>query len=245
MAEELKRPKDFEPVEDASEMVRYLVEGAKTLAAAIIWTQNQEDLIQTHLTTFNQVERALFAWMPKDFDLKKFIENISKRQSDECFFSVSLPAANLFFKTRFLGHDSTGLKFLTPEKVFKVQRRKNVRFNIPEGHVLKVEFQDILLPDVFHKKRVVDISGGGISFLSAPEDAAIYQTGVIIKSMRMTIRLKQLVFDVEVRHTKPFETYKEKFVRVGVAFKNLNANDSALIAGYVFDESRKYFARFL
>lgn len=245
MSEENKKPKEFEPIEDAQERLRYLVEGTKTLAQTLIWTQDQENVIRSHLTVFSQVDRVIYAWLPKDFDFKKFQETLAKDKTNECFFSISLPAANLFFKAKFLGHDTAGLKFTIPDKMFKVQRRKNVRFQIPEGHVLRVEFPDPLLKEIQHRKRILDISAGGISFLAGEEEAPVYQTGVIIKGARITVRLKQVTFDAEVRHTKPLETFKEKGIRVGVSFKNILPADSELVASYVFEESRKYFARFL
>jgi c-di-GMP-binding flagellar brake protein YcgR len=245
MSAEMKRPKEFEAIEDPREVLRYLVDGAKTLAQTTLWTENQESLLQTHITSFSQGDRSLYIWLPTEAENSPVLNSLAKKGTDEVFFSVYLSTANLFFKTRLLDVGKSELKFLAPEKVFKVQRRANVRFQIPDGHVLRVEFPDILLPEVLQRKKVVDISAGGLSFLTSPEEAPIYQKGVIVRDLKLVLHLQTLTFDAEVRHFKPVETFKEKSIRVGISFKNILPEDVAAIAQFVLEESRKYFARFI
>lgn len=241
-----EKPKEFEPVGSPEEMLRFLTEGAKTLASAMIWTENQEIVIQTHLTMMSQTDKVFYAWLPQQLDLKNFIETLDKKGTRDCFFSLSLKNANLFFKTRFKENDTVGLKFEIPIQVFKVQRRSNFRFKIPEGHVLKVEFPDPLFPETVLSKKVFDISAGGISFITYEKDTPIYQQGLVIEDFRFTLKTKLINTGVEIRHAKTFPANSmEQGLKVGVVFKNMSDEQVQWIASYVFEESRKYFSRFI
>src|SRR3954465_1911094 len=101
------------------------------MASAMIWTKDQKHLLHSLLTIVNEIEKVMYAWAPKGFDPPKFMDQLAQLGSDECFFSVSLSRANIFFKARYKGFENGGLKFVMPVQLYKVQRRKDMRFNIP------------------------------------------------------------------------------------------------------------------
>jgi hypothetical protein len=240
------RPRDFIPVTDAVEARKFLKEGAKTLASCMIWTKDQKHVINTHLSGLSDADLALFVWIPTDFDPKALVDTLAADGSSECFFSVSLQRANVFFKTPLLGYDEQGFKFRVPEQLYKVQRRKDLRFPIPEGYVLKVEFQDPLFPETRLVKKVLDISASGMAIWIADSEEAMFHPGMIIHKVSFTVRSKRITCDAEVRHIKLMALEsKTPGVKMGVLFRNLKQVDAQVIATYVFEESRKFFSKFI
>ncbi len=212
----------------------------------MIWTKNQERVINTHLSVYSDSGKYFYCWAPKEFDPGLFNDELKQSGERDCYFSISLMRANIFFRAKYLGFDHAGLQFGLPEKVFKVQRRKDLRFPIPDGHVLKVDFSDPLTPGKPITKKCMDISASGMAFLVEEEEAPLFPVGLMLENMTFNVRGRDITVVAEIRNTRPTRAdSRKKGVVVGVVFKNMRAADSQHIAAYVFEESRKYFSRFI
>jgi c-di-GMP-binding flagellar brake protein YcgR len=243
-------PREFEPVTSASEALGLVREGAKTLSSATLWTKNQERVVNTHLSVYSESTDSFYCWTPKDLDPKIFMDEIAKIAhkggETDIFFSVSLQRANIFFKTKFMDFDQAGLRFKLPTKVYKVQRRKELRFPIPDSISLKVEFNDPLSPGSRSSRKVGDISAGGMSFLINEDELPMFPTGLKLEDFSFTIRSRKITVAAEIRHSRKIPGINHaRNAIVGVLFKDIRPGDSQHIAGYVFEESRKYFSRFI
>ena len=216
----------------------------------MIWTNNQEFVINTHMAVYSDAAKCFYCWMPKDLDQKKFLAHMAEMRKStgesDCFFSVSLLRANIFFRTRFLGIDHAGLQFALPTKVFKVQRRKDLRFPVPDGLIIRVEFADPIAPETRMTKKVLDISASGLAFLIEDSETPLYPAGLTLKELSFTVRNKKITVSAEVRHVRKLRS-EERFKghAVGVLFKDIRPGESQHVAGFVFEESRKYFSRFI
>ena len=231
---------------DAREILSFLTDGTKAFSAATIWVKDQEGTIASHLVMINAAEQTFQAWIPEGFDIKKFLTEMRDRGSVEYLFSVTLARANVFFKTNFKTYDSAGLKFTLPKQMFKVQRRKNARLIIPTTYSIKVEFQDPLFDETVLKKKLFDVSAGGLAFLTASDDTPLYPSGLSLKNFHFNIKHQTVSTAAEVRHISTLSaTVAEKTIKVGVIFNNISRHDADLIASYVFDESRKLFSKLL
>jgi len=242
-----KAPREFQPIESRAEALGLLKEGAKTLASAMLWTRNQEHTLRTHINVFSEADQVIYVWKPKEFDVGKFIDDQGKSGTEDCFFSVSLNRANLFFKARFAGYDDGGLKFKIPEIVFKVQRRKDLRYLIPDTHTLRIEFRDPLFPEKLISKKLADISAGGLAFFVEPKEEPIFVAGTVLKDMTVSVTGKKIICDGEIRHVKQVSQDSKHYpaVRIGVLFQKIRPGDAQYIAQFVFEESRKFFAKFI
>ena len=250
MSENDQAPREFQPVDDPNEALKLVREGAKTLSSAMIWTKNQEHVINTHMAVYSDAAKCFYCWIPKDFDAKQFMSHMSetrkKTGEEECFFSVSLLRANIFFKAKFLGLDSAGLQFKIPSKVYKVQRRKDLRFPVPDGLIIRVEFDDPLDPGNRLTKKIIDISASGLAFLVSEEEAPVYPQGLTLKNVSFTIRNRKITVNAEIRHSRKLRPEgRLKGNAIGILFKEIRPGDSQHVAGFVFEESRKYFSRFI
>lgn len=245
MFEASSAPRNFQPVE-ALEAKNFIWEAAKTFASTMIWTREQRHTINTHLTVFNQTDQEIFAWIPQNFDAAGFMADLAKINQKECYFSISLGRANIFFRTQFLEYDEGGLKFKAPEKVFKVQRRKDNRFPIPDGHVLKIEFQDPLFPESRMIKKVIDLSASGLAFCIENHEASFFVNYTVIKDLLMTISGTKIKCNAEIRHIKAIPSGQRiSGTKVGIRFLNISNSDIQTIAAFVFEESRKFYSKYL
>jgi hypothetical protein len=236
---------DFVPIEDTKEALAFLKDAVASFSAVMLWTKDQKRLIETHLAMVSDVEKTLYIWVPPAISPKDFAAGIAESGVPECYFSVSAPRANIFFKTGYTGHDDGGLKFSLPEKVFKVQRRQYFRFQIPEGHVLRVEFDDPIDPAKKMQPKVLDISAGGLAFLVGETEEPLFPVGTVLKNVTFTIRGRKFQVDAEVRHKHEMPDHgRFKGHKVGVLFAAMSAADNQHLVAYVFEESRKYFSRF-
>lgn len=163
-----------------------------------------------------------------------------------CYFNLSSKRASLFFKSSFLNSNEIDLEFEVPEKVFKIQRRKEPRFTIPFGHTLKVEFADPFFSETRIQRKVHDIGTGGLSFCVPPGEEALYPNGLHLYEMKLTLRGKSLTVDAEVRHDSLVnEGPRKGEIKIGVVFTKIKPTDSQLLADYVHEEIQLFYSRFL
>lgn len=238
--------REFVPVPSGPETTVLLKEAVKTNASTIIWTKNQEGVYNTHLSALDEKAKTLHAAIPPDSSSEMFHEAVKKSGIKDCFFSISLSRANVFFKVSFVGYDSGFLRFSYPESVYKVQRRENFRLPIPDGYTVYAEFQDPLFQENRIKKRVIDISAGGFSFLVAPSEDCIFESNTRIRNIMIRLKDRPIVAEGCVRHVKTLPSnFRVQGTKVGVVFEKIKPQDVQFIAAYVFEESRKYVTKFL
>jgi c-di-GMP-binding flagellar brake protein YcgR len=117
---------------------------------------------------------------------------------------------------------------------------------ILEHMAMKVEFKDPLFPEGVASRKVLDISAGGMAFVIAEEDTPLFPVGLTLEQFTFTIKNKKYVTRAEVSNVRKIRTEgRLQGYAVGVRFKDLRPGETQHIASFVFDESRKYFSKFL
>lgn len=207
------------------------------MSPVMIWTKDQDQMIHSHITLIGWHDKTIYTWIPPDLDAKAFKTKLEDSGSKECFFSVSLARANIFFKTMYRYHDRGGLQFHLPIQIYKVQRRKDMRFPIQPPYKIILSFDDPQFVDRRMERTMFDVSASGLSFILENDDAPLFPNGVMITNLSFSLRDRLIRCNGEVRHRKQN--------KVGVLFKGLAAVDAQHIAAFVFEESRKYFSRFM
>lgn len=236
----------FAPIQDRGEIKLMLSEAIKSAASTVLWTKNQERVVNTLLSGYNDLDDSLTAVTPKNFDAEGFKAVVTQLEKPEIFFSVSLARANVFFKCDLIGITAKEIRFTAPKALYKVQRRKSFRLPIPDGYVVYAEFDDPLFPETRQKKKLIDISAGGVSFYTNIEDQGRYTQGQQLKQFSFKIKNRDIQCIGEVRHSNMLSgRTRSHGVKVGVQFKGLRVADVQFIAAYVFEESRKYFTKFM
>lgn len=240
----------FEPITDAGQAQRLLREAGKTFASLMLWTKDQEIVVHSQIALVSETDQLITVACPKGFNPRSLLEFMATSGQTQCYFSVSLQRASVFFRAKFNGASDTGLSFVFPETVYKVQRRSDLRFPIPYGHVLKIDMQDPLYPEKTVTWMASDISARGCAIVIPDGESATYPIGLTLKNLRFAIQGRRIeVPGAEVRHkqilspTTSTLTGKTSGVRLGLLFKRIRETDSQHIAAYVFEESRRFFTQ--
>jgi hypothetical protein len=241
-----EKPRAFVLVESKKETETFLQEGVRTFASTILWTKNQETVINTYLTSLDPDHGEIFVWLPKEVDPVMFRTALLKSGNLDIYFSVSISRANLFFKAELLGFEPGAFRFKFPREVYKVQRRKDFRLPVPDGYTVYVDLPDPTLKGVRYKRKILDISAGGIAVLGTLEEEAVYAVGQKLENVKFKLRTRDITIHCEVRYVKSYSiTGKNLGVKIGLQFINLKNSEAQFIAAYVFEESRKYLTKFL
>ncbi|MEO5970295.1 MAG: PilZ domain-containing protein [Bdellovibrionia bacterium] len=249
MSENTEKPSDLVSVTNYLEIIKYFDEGAKARAGMSVWTNSNEDIATCNIVSLSQTEKMIYTTPLGTADPKKFEEKL-KAAGDRCFLNVKLERATLFFTSKLHASSFTNMQFVLPAKIFKVQRRQKQRFTILPGYVLRVSFRDPLDLKIEHKEKVYDVSSVGLSFLVNNEDASVFQPGQVLKNLTFTLRGHEFNCAAEIVQCKPFVNNAENVngqnqnkIKVGIKF--LEIDDAAIIDGYVFEETRKFYTRFM
>jgi hypothetical protein len=233
----------FQAIEDKAEADRLFKEALKGTAIATIWTKNNQHVFKSKLNTYTEVE-VFYVKIPKSLDPNALKTDLAKSDSSDCFFNVALTKAHIFFKSAFIGFDSSGLKFKLPDKLFKVQRRNHMRYSFMEHYLPKVQFKDPREPVRFLTKKMLDISGGGLAIQVNSEEATIFLPGLILNNLTFSLRERVISCDAEVRHVTMLPAFSPlRGKKVGLLFQNLKTYDLDHINNYVLEENRKSFTK--
>ncbi len=232
--------RDFTLVEDDGEAKDLLAEGARLSSALQFWTTGQSHLIKGTFGKHEPLERSFYVNLPKKSGIDAFVSDFRRGIFKECLFSVGLVSAHIFFKARFSRQDTVGLRFHEPDAVYKVQRRKTLRYAFSEKTRPALSIGD-------RKRPILDVSSGGICFFATAQEAKFYTTGSKINDCSFKIGDRKIVFDAEIRHNfQPIRLDESSTgIRIGAQFKKLSAADDQFISGYVFEETRKLLAKVL
>lgn len=252
----MSEKRDFEPVEDPREADKMIWEAAKTLASTFVWTSEGPGLSQdaapkiqlsTHVQQAFPDQRVFIVWIPADLPPQSLVNALAESAAPHCLFSVSLARANIFFKARYKTFDGAGFHFSYPEQIFKVQRRKDMRTAVPDGYVLRAEFPHPEHPKKILSKKVLDISASGMAIVGDEGEQDLFAVGAVLQDVTFTLKGRKIIVpEAEVRHSKSLsKDARMPGYKIGLLFKQIKAADSQAIAQYVFEESRRYFARFM
>lgn len=231
---------DFVLVNDPNEADSLVRECLRTTAPALIWAQGQALRIKVPFHHRPGPQNTFSVTAGENVDVKAFSAELVALKTSQVFFSASLSKANILFRTNYLGFEDRLLKFEIPKKIYKVQRRKDMRFMVRDGYLIKISFKVGGLDLV---KKIYDISAGGVSFLIEPSEESLFATGSKIEGMKFEILNKEVVAHGEIRHNRAVRN-KEAY-KVGLIFTHIDEADASLINKYVFDENIRFMSRYM
>ncbi len=171
------------------------------------------------ICTVNDIEGGKLS-LELDLAEEKIKENYVKDETVEVFGSTE--EGLIYFKGKILAAEENKVILAIPTDFTKVQRREYSR----------IEFDgEIELKEISIKTKPVDISAGGIKFISS-------ENLIIGKSYKTTIKLKNNL-DINCE-TVPIRTYQTEATRgnfiICSKFKNLKSIDRVAIVQYTFKQ---------
>jgi hypothetical protein len=129
--------------------------------------------------------------------------------------------------------------FNYPSKVFKIQRRRSVRYKIPEAYEFTLEFQS---PEsgVRVKKRIIDISEHGVSFfILSPREAGFFRSGMIIKHCTIHVQHQNIEVMLKMVNATEYDRgEKGRGNKIGAAFEQIKPGDQSYLSQLVYSHTQ-------
>lgn len=201
----------------------------------VLWFEGQEPLFRSRFKDSSKVTDTFYIEIPSQFDADEFSKRVKKESDDHCYLNGFIKNDGVIsLRVKYLGHDAIGFKFEVPDRIFRAQRRGEVRYSIPSGYDLTVQLPNLRGKGPPISRKLFDISTGGISLLTTSNELEILKPGLILRHVVFVLRGRKIQVDVEVRHVqKPNHKTENPEVRIGMQFKKLGTNDENFIAAYV------------
>ncbi|MGZ3689555.1 MAG: PilZ domain-containing protein [Bdellovibrionota bacterium] len=232
-------PADFEPITSAAETEQVLRQGSKIRAPWTFWIKGEETRHEGRGYRYDDLRKYLIFENLDEAPYQEFHAS-DKLTSVVVCVQINLPQRLIFFATGlgFLDRASFALKL--PEQVYKVQRRRDLRYVFPRAVIATVKVSG-------EERRIYDLSASGMSFLVPPKMETDFRAGRHLKEVEFTLEGKVVSVEAEVRHAETIAGKKagEAVCKVGVAFRKMPAELDRKIANFVFEENRKAFSRFV
>ena len=158
-----KTESPFEEIPEAQTQ-DYLNGFASRSAKAMIWTNDQKFVLKTEVTAIQEVGKNHYVCLKKESKESEFVRLMEKEGVSSAYIHVSLPDAQVFFRADLRKEDRSFFNFRVQKPIFRAQRRLDIRLSIPEDQKLVVQFSD--KSQNKFKQKVLDLSSGGLNFLS-------------------------------------------------------------------------------
>jgi c-di-GMP-binding flagellar brake protein YcgR len=135
--------------------------------------------------------------------------------------------------------DSEGIEFALPTRMYKVQRRKRERFEIPQGYEFMVEFTR---PGNLgaHRRKLINLSTEGLAFrVVTSREAQMFKPGMVLRDLRIMLQGAELVMDAVVRSHGPNGARGGGF-KVGVEITQIEPQHADYLAGFLLQQMSQF-----
>jgi hypothetical protein len=172
-----------------------------------------------------------------DLPGNSFNEAIGKSATKNCLLLIFVGRYLLGLMTEFEKSDSGSISFSFPKKIFKIQRRKNIRYNIPAGYDIFIDCES-LETHLRVKRKLLDLSEGGVAFLLEPsENPDTYKTGAVMRDCILTLRNQTLKLSVRVANQILVDLPKAGTGhKLGLEFIKISEENRNFLAAFIYSQ---------
>jgi c-di-GMP-binding flagellar brake protein YcgR len=130
------------------------------------------------------------------------------------------------------------ISFNVPEKVYRLQRRKAVRYIVPAGYDMLVEMPSLEHQGLRIKRKLLDLSEYGLAFLVVSRDeGAMFRKNSIIKNCKIRIRNHEVSMSLIVMNRIEHDLGKKRGgTKIGTEFSTISDEDLDLVTHFVYSQ---------
>jgi c-di-GMP-binding flagellar brake protein YcgR len=214
-------PAHVRTITDALEIRRLLEQAADASARALIGVGGGDERHESAVLELDREQGFLLLRRPESLSAR----GASGRPCFVLIFARGLQA--LGFTAPVSSAREGVLRFALPAKAFQLQRRKDVRVEIPKGYDLAVKLHSAEARGKRIRRRLLDISAHGFSFLvTSAEEAARFAAGKFIRQVILEVHGRQIVFDAQIRN---HFTLGAGRIKIGAQFLRVHPSDREFI----------------
>ncbi len=243
----------FVPLEDPVKIKGFYIRAESIKAGIVLWTDNKKMVVKGKFKK-NQNGEAQCFWGDFHSDQKEIepFKLLAQDPPDKAFLMIIFPKQVAFaLKAKIVKVKNGKILFETIGKVFRAQRRKDLRLTIPAAYSIHCNFISPSIVDPskeqlkdtknFRNFKIYDISVGGVSFYVPPEQAKDFPVGKTIKDFSFSIRSTIIKCDVTVRNAIPGEVGK---IRIGTSFLKLFKEHEDFLIFYITEHAMQMTSNF-
>ncbi|CAK9253094.1 unnamed protein product [Sphagnum jensenii] len=122
-----------------------------------------------------------------------------------------------------------------PWTAFKLQRRKEPRYEIPGAYEFYIALRSLEDPKVSIRRRVMDLSMSGMGFyVESPTESELYKKGLFLRRVNLMLENRHIFLDLRVascvrlKHNPRMPGFK-----VGVEVMRISPVDKRYVAAYI------------
>ncbi len=244
----------FEPIDHAKDISFFLVGSVKEKARVLLWVKKKSDSenelksplvpIEAQFIRINLHEHLMY------LKVMQMVNAEYLKSDQDIICNVFSSQNNMFFKSKINPQREMLLEISIPHKIFKVQRRENFRYYIPEKQSFYVSFKNPKNEQETFRRKILNLSAGGLAFIAERGDKRLLKVGVLL-NIEFSIKSRCMMSQAEVKHVNLISlcahanlSLEPNQEEVGVLFKNITANDLMWLSGYVLDMSTQYFLKY-
>jgi len=235
----------FAPVETEAEKRRNLVMVADLGSRAVLWfgQNDQRVVLRTTVQMDCKMRKYFDLEIPPKTDMKKWLKDMRQFESQSCHVMVFTREPGIIgFQTELVEVTDKLIRMYMPQEIFRAQRRENYRQLILRGQDITVSLRSPRDLRRRIRRRLMDISLGGISILVSYTEAKQYKMGMLVRHGFMRIRGHIINFDGEVRAVGEVNNLpKIEGFRIGIKFRRISKDDREFIDMYVIENAIQYF----
>jgi c-di-GMP-binding flagellar brake protein YcgR len=222
----------FSKVTDPVELHRLLVRAIETTSQVEVRLPSQNITFRSLILECSALDKGFQIEAPPEIK-----DETLKTQPGEAMLIAFMRGQNLLcVHSKNTVWNERILTVSPPWSIFKLQRRKEPRHQIPAAYDLFVSMEVVDGSTRRRaQRRVLDISEHGMGFqVASSREAAPYRAGVFIRKMEVMIEGRQIFFDGRVANVLKIENDPRRAgVKVGIEIIRMSPVDRQFVAAYV------------
>jgi c-di-GMP-binding flagellar brake protein YcgR len=235
----LPKPPATSIVSDGLEIRQLLTRACEGQTAASLKIRGSENVLRSKLIHSDPVRDGVQLSFTGTLTPESFMEELGKHESKECMILVYLQGRSII---GFNAEPSEVLKdrliFKAPERLFKIQRRKDVRFQIPTGYEYTIEMESVEQKGVRISKRLLEISESGLSH----REAGLFRVGLHIQRCVIQMNNQKIDVSLSICNQAPFDRGpKGAGHKIGAVFDSIKEDDRKYLAQFIYSHALHLF----
>lgn len=220
---------------------RHLVEhSCESFAEIVIQLNGQTQKFSARLLDNYDYPNSFAASLPESTTPTELKNYLTQSKTSEVLIIVFLQGQFLLgIVSEIQKFSAKGIVFAWPERVLKIQRRREPRFSIPVGYDYSIETDPTSGKEAREKCKILDLSAGGVGFfVSSKIGIEKYPIGKRLNRVWLSIRGKKMMVDLMVRNHVKIKSHVHGALtgyKVGTEFVKITSDNQNALREFVFD----------
>ncbi len=220
----------FNEVQSETKVREYFARAAMQESICSWWIQGERSMV-SHSKVKDFVPTLMTITLSPPQSLSGAINHVRLQQKRECLLSIYLQAEGIFcFKGYFYKQAGVNLEFKLIDKVYRVQRRKGFRYQIPRGYEINVQIEKDSFP-------LNDLAPEGLSFFVEEGSPKEFVANQKIPKLSFYLRQRRVEVGGVVQHLSEMQRGpKEKGIKVGIHLDRISESDAEFLSMYITEQ---------